>query len=114
MRTDLKAAANGRIQNPSAPSAPAVTASHAATSGNADLIDGAAAGRYSTTSASDALLDRRAVCRMLGGSKPINAATLYRGIRAGRFPRPIRVGGSSRWLRDECEAVLRSMKEARR
>jgi hypothetical protein len=90
MRTDLKAAANGRIQNPSAPSAPAVTASHAATSGNADLIDGAAAGRYSTTSASDALLDRRAVCRMLGGSKPINAATLYRGIRAGRFE-PLRV-----------------------
>jgi predicted DNA-binding transcriptional regulator AlpA len=62
----------------------------------------------------DDLLDRRAVCEMFGGNRPINAATLYRGIRAGRFPRPIRVGGSSRWLRDECEAVLRSMKEARR
>jgi predicted DNA-binding transcriptional regulator AlpA len=61
-----------------------------------------------------ALLDKWEVCRLFGGSKPINAATLYRGIRQGRFPRPIHIGGSSRWLRDECEAVLRRMVEARR
>jgi predicted DNA-binding transcriptional regulator AlpA len=90
MSTTLKAAANGRI-----PSAPSVPPCHAAASVNADL------------------LDRRAVCRMFGGSKPINASTLYRGIRRGRFPRPIRIGGSSRWLRDECEVVLRGMMEAR-
>ena len=60
------------------------------------------------------LLDRRSVCRLFGGSKPINASTLYRGIRVGRYPRPIHVGGSSRWLREECEAVLRSMMEGRR
>jgi hypothetical protein len=29
------------------------------------------------------LLDREAVCRLLGGSRPINPSTLYRGIRAG-------------------------------
>jgi predicted DNA-binding transcriptional regulator AlpA len=61
-----------------------------------------------------ALLDKWEVCRLFGGSKPINPATLYRNIKAGRFPKPIRVGGSSRWLRDECEAVLREMMEARR
>jgi predicted DNA-binding transcriptional regulator AlpA len=61
-----------------------------------------------------ALLDKWEVCRLFGGSKPINPATLYRNIKAGRFPKPIRVGGSSRWLRDECEAVLRTLVEARR
>jgi predicted DNA-binding transcriptional regulator AlpA len=59
------------------------------------------------------LLDRRVVCEMLGGTKPLNASTLYRGIRQGRFPRPLRVGGSSRWLRAEIEAALRGMVEAR-
>jgi predicted DNA-binding transcriptional regulator AlpA len=59
------------------------------------------------------LLDRAEVCRLFGGSKPINPSTLYRNIRAGKFPQPIHVGGSSRWVRSECEAVLRTMKEAR-
>ena len=59
------------------------------------------------------LLDRRAVCEMFGGTKPINPSTLYRGIKLKRYPRPIRVGGSSRWLRAECEEVLRRLMEAR-
>jgi predicted DNA-binding transcriptional regulator AlpA len=60
------------------------------------------------------LLDRIAVCRLIGGTRPINAATLYRGIRKGRYPKPIKVGpGSSRWLRAECEAALQSMVEGR-
>ena len=59
------------------------------------------------------LLDRNEVCRMFGGSKPINSATLYRGIKLGRFPRPVKVGGSSRWLRSECEAALQSMVDGR-
>jgi predicted DNA-binding transcriptional regulator AlpA len=60
------------------------------------------------------LLDRASVCLLFGGSRPINASTLYRGIRQGRYLQPIKVGpGSSRWLRDECEAVLRKMTEAR-
>jgi predicted DNA-binding transcriptional regulator AlpA len=43
------------------------------------------------------LLDRVEVCRFFGGSRPINAATLYRGIRKGRYPKPVHVGpGSSR------------------
>jgi predicted DNA-binding transcriptional regulator AlpA len=53
------------------------------------------------------LLDRDAVCAFFGGTKPLNAATLYRGIRKGRYPKPVKVGpGSSRWLRSECEAAL--------
>jgi predicted DNA-binding transcriptional regulator AlpA len=60
-----------------------------------------------------ALLDRRAACEFFGGTRPINPATLYRGVRQGRYPRPVKVGGSSRWLRSECEAVLQAMVEGR-
>jgi predicted DNA-binding transcriptional regulator AlpA len=59
------------------------------------------------------LLDKGEVCRLFGGTKPINASTLYRQIKAGKFPKPIRVGGSSRWLRSECEAVLQAMVDGR-
>jgi predicted DNA-binding transcriptional regulator AlpA len=60
------------------------------------------------------LLDRRAACEFFGGTRPINPATLYRGIRKGRYPRPVKVGpGSSRWLREECEAALAGMVEGR-
>jgi predicted DNA-binding transcriptional regulator AlpA len=60
------------------------------------------------------LLDRREVCRFFGGTKPLDPATLYRGIRKGRYPAPVKVGpGSSRWLRAECEAALQAMAEGR-
>jgi predicted DNA-binding transcriptional regulator AlpA len=60
------------------------------------------------------LLDRGEVCRFFGGSKPIDPATLYRGIRQGRFPKPVKVGpGASRWLREECEAALQAMVDGR-
>ena len=60
------------------------------------------------------LLDRRAVCQFFGGTKPLDAATLYRGIAKGRYPKPVKVGpGSSRWLRDECEAALQTMVQGR-
>jgi predicted DNA-binding transcriptional regulator AlpA len=59
------------------------------------------------------LLDRREVCRFFGGTKPLDPATLYRGIRRGRFPIPVKVGGSSRWLRTECEAALAKMAKGR-
>ena len=49
------------------------------------------------------LMDRNETCRFFGGNRPINAATLYRGIAAGRYPRPVKISpGSSRWLRSEC------------
>ena len=60
------------------------------------------------------LLDRRAVCHLLGGTRPINAATLYRNIAKGHFPKPIKVGaGSSRWVKDEVLAALVASKAVR-
>jgi predicted DNA-binding transcriptional regulator AlpA len=59
------------------------------------------------------LLNRREVCAWFGGTRPLDPATLYRGIRKGRYPAPVKVGGSSRWLRAECEAALQSMIEQR-
>lgn len=56
------------------------------------------------------LLDLKAVCAMFGGTRPINPATLYRGIKLGRYPAPLHIGpGSSRWLRVEVEATLQAM-----
>ena len=59
------------------------------------------------------MLDKEGVCSLFGGTRPINASTLYRGISKGLYPKPVKVGGSSRWLRCECEAALRSMVEGR-
>ena len=50
------------------------------------------------------LLDRRSLCAFFGNIHP---ATAYRHIRNGRIPRPVKVGGSSRWLRGECELASR-------
>jgi predicted DNA-binding transcriptional regulator AlpA len=59
-----------------------------------------------------ALLTIKDVCHFFGG---LNPSTIYRGIRCGRYPAPIRVGlNTSRWLRHECEAALAAMVEARR
>jgi predicted DNA-binding transcriptional regulator AlpA len=61
------------------------------------------------------LLDRDEVCRLFGGpTKPINASTLYRGINAKKYPPPVKDGTRSRWLKSECEAVLRRLIAERR
>jgi predicted DNA-binding transcriptional regulator AlpA len=60
------------------------------------------------------LLDLKETCRFFGGSRPLHPATLYRGIRVGRYPAPIKIGpNASRWLKRECEAVLERMIELR-
>jgi predicted DNA-binding transcriptional regulator AlpA len=57
------------------------------------------------------LLNREETCRFFGG---IDASTLYRGIKAQRYPKPIKVGpGSSRWVKSELERCLQLMLEAR-
>jgi len=56
------------------------------------------------------LLDRSAVQAMFGG---IHAATLYRHVRNGVVPRPVKVGALSRWLKAECEQSLKAMIEVR-
>ena len=54
------------------------------------------------------LMDKNETCRFFGGAnRPINAATLYRGVQTGRYPKPIKVGAnSSRWIKSECAATL--------
>ena len=56
------------------------------------------------------LLDRRKVCQFFG---QINSSTLYRHIKKGLLPRPLKVGGSSRWLLSECELALQAMVNGR-
>jgi predicted DNA-binding transcriptional regulator AlpA len=56
------------------------------------------------------LLDRKAVQVFFGGTKPLNASTVYRQIKAGRIPPPIKISaGCSRWSLAECEAALQRM-----
>lgn len=47
-------------------------------------------------------------CAILGGSqKPIHRSTLWRGIRDGRYPRPIKIP-FNRWIVDELHEVHRA------
>lgn len=61
----------------------------------------------------DELLDIKAACQFLGGSKPINRVTLYRGIQENRFPKPVKIGSLSRWLRTELQAVIDNARKER-
>jgi predicted DNA-binding transcriptional regulator AlpA len=73
--------------------------------------DGRTHGASSNATSELELLPKSAVCRLFGN---INPSTLYRGIRVGRYPKPIRVGpNSSRWLLSECRAALQAMVEQR-
>ena len=56
------------------------------------------------------LLNLKECCAALGG---IHSASWYRGIREGRYPKPLKVGSRSRWLRSEVEACLQRMVEGR-
>ena len=61
------------------------------------------------------LLSLAATCRFFGGDKPIHAATLYRGIAAGRYPPPVHIGpNTSRWVSSECHAARQKLIEGRR
>jgi predicted DNA-binding transcriptional regulator AlpA len=63
----------------------------------------------------DALLDDDAACRFLGGTKPIHPTTLYRGVKAGRFSPPIKIGPqTNRWIRRELQADIDRLAAQRR
>jgi predicted DNA-binding transcriptional regulator AlpA len=50
----------------------------------------------------DYLLDAKAACQLIGGSRPINPATLWRGVKSGIFPKPIKITpNANRWKRSE-------------
>jgi predicted DNA-binding transcriptional regulator AlpA len=59
-------------------------------------------------------LDRPAVLKFFGGSRPLHVSTLYRGMHSGLYPRPVKVSGNSvRWVKSECEAAAERMIAAR-
>jgi predicted DNA-binding transcriptional regulator AlpA len=50
------------------------------------------------------LIDVNELARMLGG---VSKATIWRGVKEGRFPRPIKIGKFlCRWSRAEAQAYL--------
>lgn len=61
------------------------------------------------------LADEATACRIIGGENtPIHRSTLWRGINAGRYPKPLKIGpGSNRWRISELVAVLEKAAAAR-
>jgi predicted DNA-binding transcriptional regulator AlpA len=58
----------------------------------------------------DELLDMYEACRFIGGSKPINPATLWRGVKDGRYSKPIKIAAQAvRWRRSELERDIERM-----
>jgi predicted DNA-binding transcriptional regulator AlpA len=56
------------------------------------------------------LMDLAATCRFFGGSKPLHPSTLYRGIHAGLYPAPAKMGPNlNRWVVSECQAARQAM-----
>jgi predicted DNA-binding transcriptional regulator AlpA len=56
----------------------------------------------------DDLVPITVACEIIGGkTTPITPSTLYKGVKAGRFPAPLKLGpGTSRWRRSELLAML--------
>lgn len=62
----------------------------------------------------DLLLDAKAVCGLIGGSRPINPATLWRGVKSGIYPSPIKVSpNANRWKRSEIVEAIERLAAAR-
>jgi predicted DNA-binding transcriptional regulator AlpA len=54
----------------------------------------------------DGLYDIGFVCAFFGGNRPLNPATVYRGIAANRYPRPVRPSpNANRWIGRELKAA---------
>jgi predicted DNA-binding transcriptional regulator AlpA len=62
------------------------------------------------------MMTMKDVCVFFGGeTQPLDPSTIYRWIRFGRFPKPLKIGRGnvSRWLRSDCQAVLASAESRR-
>lgn len=61
------------------------------------------------------LVDEATACRVIGGkAAPIHRSTLWRGVNAGRYPKPIKVGpGMNRWRVGELLDVIAKAAAAR-
>ena len=56
-----------------------------------------------------ALLDVKAVAALFQASP----STIWRRVNDNTLPRPVRIGGMTRWARDEIDAVIDRAKRAR-
>lgn len=58
------------------------------------------------------MMTLREVCLFFGGpDRPLDPSTVYRGIKLGRYPKPIKISRqNSRWRRHECLEALNKMK----
>jgi len=53
------------------------------------------------------LLTCREVAVLFGG---LSQSSVWRWVKSGRLPKPVKLsGGTTRWVRSECEAVLKQM-----
>jgi hypothetical protein len=58
----------------------------------------------------DEWLDIPTVCEFIGGTRPINPSTYYRGVKAGRYSAPEQRGANvKRVSRKKLEADLRRL-----
>jgi len=61
----------------------------------------------------DEWLDIAAACQFIGGSRPINPATFYRGVKAGRYPAPEQRGANiKRVSREKLAAAVSRLSDA--
>lgn len=60
---------------------------------------------------SDEMLSIGQVARLFGGTdKEIDRSTVYRWMRQGRIPQPVKIGPKlTRWRRSECQKALDKM-----
>lgn len=60
------------------------------------------------------LMTTDAARSFIGGDQPIARSTLWRGVKSGRYPPPIKIGANAvRWRRSELEAAVERLAQAR-
>ncbi|WP_254439056.1 helix-turn-helix transcriptional regulator [Ruegeria arenilitoris] len=51
--------------------------------------------------------------RQLTETYPLSGPTIYRMIKKGLFPQPVKIGRRSYWIADEVEAAMQALADAR-
>lgn len=60
------------------------------------------------------LIDIERLRRVLGGEKtPLHRSTIFKAVKAGNLPKPIKVGKSNRWILSEVNAWLQARAKER-
>ncbi|WP_170324573.1 helix-turn-helix transcriptional regulator [Ruegeria arenilitoris] len=49
----------------------------------------------------------------LTAAYPLSGPTIYRMIKKGTFPPPVKIGSRSYWIADEVEAAMQALADAR-